>query len=134
MGSLFPLFLPFKATVPGLTHLAGKQPVAGPACIMAKEFSNPFYHSPAWVKCRESYIKMRGGLCEDCLAKGLIVPGRVVHHIRPLTPENITDPSVTLSFDNLRLVCQNCHAEEHHPTGLRYAFGPDGEVLPVTPL
>ena len=100
---------------------------------MAKEFSNPFYHSTAWEKCRESYIKSVGGLCEDCLARGLIVPGRVVHHIVPLTPENILDPSVTLSFDNLRYVCQDCHAREHHPTGLRYEFGPGGEILPSIP-
>ena len=30
-----------------------------------------------------------------------------------LTPDNIHDPSVTLSWDNLKLVCRDCHAKEH---------------------
>lgn len=100
---------------------------------MAQEFSKAFYKSAAWLKCREAYIKSVGGLCEDCLAKGIYTPGVVVHHIIPLTPENITDPSIALSLDNLRLVCQDCHAAEHHPSGLRYSYGPNGEILPPLP-
>ena len=100
---------------------------------MATEQSNAFYHSAAWLKCRAAFISARGGLCERCYAKGLIVPGDTVHHIIPITPENINDPSVTLSFDNLRLVCRDCHAAEHHPDGLRYSFGPDGTIFPVIP-
>ena len=100
---------------------------------MAQEFSKAFYKSAAWLKCREAYIKSVGGLCEDCLAKGLYTAGLVVHHIIPLTPDNINDPAITLSFNNLRLVCQDCHAAEHHPTGLSYCFGPNGEILPANP-
>ena len=101
---------------------------------MAQDFAYGFYHSTAWLKCRAAFISARGGLCERCYAKGLIVPGDTVHHIIPLTPENISDPSVTLSFDNLRLVCRDCHAAEHHPDGLRYSFGPDGTILPDSPV
>ncbi len=95
-----------------------------------KEYAAAFYHSTAWHKCREAYISKVGGLCEDCLKQGKIKAGLIVHHIKPITPENITDPNVTLSFKNLRLVCQDCHAKEHHPTGLRYEFGPNGEIIP----
>ena len=98
---------------------------------MAKDYATPFYHSASWLKCREAYIKSVGGLCEDCLARGIYTPGLIVHHITPITPDNINDPEITLNFDNLRLVCQDCHAAEHHPSGLRYSYGPMGEILPA---
>ena len=97
---------------------------------MAKEFAKAFYQGQAWKDCREVYRKSKSGLCERCLAKGLIVPGVVVHHKKYLTPENINDPSVTLNFENLELVCRACHEEEHsslsHKAKKRYngdAFG-----------
>jgi len=43
-----------------------------------------------------------------------------VHHKIHLTPHNIDDPNITLSEDNLELLCRECHAIEH----------PEGE--PVT--
>ena len=67
------------------------------------------------------------------MAKGRYVPGTTVHHIIPITEKNIGDPSITLSFSNLKLVCQECHAAEHHPSGLRYDFGPDGEIILTPP-
>ena len=53
---------------------------------MAREFSRAFYKSSAWQSCRASYIRSKGGLCEDCLQRGLITPGAEVHHIVELTP------------------------------------------------
>ena len=47
------------------------------------------------------------------MKKGLIVPGDEVHHKIRLTPENITDPSIALNWDNLELLCKACHQEEH---------------------
>lgn len=99
---------------------------------MAKDYATAFYKSAAWLKCREGYIKSVGGYCEDCMARGIFTPGVVVHHIDPITPENIRDPSVTLNYSNLKLVCMDCHAKEHHPTGLRYEYGPNGEILPLS--
>lgn len=64
------------------------------------------------------------------MAKGLLVPGEIVHHIIELTPENINDPSVSLNFDNLRLVCRRCHAEAHGARkGARYIVMDDGRVI-----
>jgi len=76
-------------------------------------FARQFYMSRAWVKCRKAYAASKGGLCERCWAKGLIVPGEEVHHKIRLTPENINDPSIALNHDNLELLCKNCHLEEH---------------------
>lgn len=95
---------------------------------MAKDFSKAFYRSKAWKECRPSYIKSVRGLCEDCLAKGLYVPGKVVHHINHISPDNIDDPNVLLAWDNLRFVCQDCHAKEHAKSK-RYLFDSDGNII-----
>lgn len=80
---------------------------------MAQEYSAPFYNSRAWKDCRESYYKSMGGLCERCLQRGIYAPGEIVHHIKPITHENVNDPEVTLNFANLMLLCRDCHAEIH---------------------
>ena len=87
---------------------------------MGREFSKSFYKSAAWLKCREGYIKSVGGYCEDCMARGIYKPGVVVHHIVPLTPDNLGNPSVTLSWSNLCLLCKDCHAKRHAKEPRRY--------------
>ena len=72
-----------------------------------------FYHTQAWYKCRDAYSKSVGGLCERCAAKGLIRPGKIVHHKEYISAENINDPEILLCFDNLELLCQDCHNAEH---------------------
>ena len=95
-----------------------------------REFARGFYNTKAWQECREAYAKSQRYLCENCLAKGLYIPGEIVHHIIELNPDNINDPSVTLNFDNLRLVCRRCHAEEHGARkGSRYVITDDGRVI-----
>ena len=78
-----------------------------------KEFAKKFYKSKAWQNTRDAYAASVGGLCEDCLERGLYKAGEIVHHKRALTPENISDPLVTLAWDNLKLLCRDCHAKEH---------------------
>ena len=80
---------------------------------MAREFSKAFYHSKEWKRTREAYFRSVRGLCERCARKGRLSTGEIVHHKVHLTPENISDPSVSLSFDNLELLCRDCHAAEH---------------------
>ena len=95
-----------------------------------KEFAKAFYKSKEWERCRAGYIKYVGGLCERCLSRGDIDPGLIVHHKCYLTPENITDPAITLSYDNLELLCLDCHNKEHitkHEQ--RYKIRPDGKVI-----
>ena len=58
-------------------------------------------------------MKKVNGLCERCLAKGYIVPAKIVHHKIYLNEENFGDPEVMLSFDNLEALCLECHNKEH---------------------
>lgn len=101
---------------------------------MAKVWAKSFYASRAWDRCRTGYIQSVGGLCERCLKRDRYVPGKIVHHIEYLTPLNIDDPNVTLSWDNLEYLCQDCHNREHHGEQMAVRddvyFGEDGELLP----
>ena len=92
-----------------------------------REFAKEFYKSKAWQRCRNGYAASMGGLCEDCLARGLYQPGEIVHHMIELTPENINDPAVSLSWSNLRLLCRDCHAKRHGARR-RYRVDPAGRV------
>lgn len=96
---------------------------------MSKDFARAFYNSTAWKHCRAEYAKSQRYLCEDCLQKGILTPGEIIHHKQPITPENINDPSVTLSFDNLKMVCRKCHAEEHGQRQRRYKVLSDGTII-----
>ena len=87
--------------------------VGGSGGFYVKEFAKGFYKSKAWQRARDGYAASVGGLCEDCLARGIYKAGDIVHHKQELTPDNIHDPSVTLSWGNLKLVCRDCHAKEH---------------------
>ena len=84
---------------------------------MAKDFARAFYDSDNWRKCRLGYIRHRrsidGGLCEECKA----TTGFIVHHKKHLTPWNINDPSVALSWKNLMYVCKECHEKIHEYDG-----------------
>lgn len=80
---------------------------------MAKGFAKKFYASDAWRRCRDGYIaervKIDGGMCELCHR----VPGEEVHHVKMLTPGNISDPEVSLSWKNLKFLCRDCHFKVH---------------------
>lgn len=76
---------------------------------MAQEWAIWFYSSIIWIRCRDAYKQSQHGICERC---GM--PGTEVHHKIYLTPENINDPYITLSWDNLELLCASCHSIEHN--------------------
>ena len=78
-----------------------------------RSWAKAFYVSREWINCRRAYAISKAGLCERCLAKGLIVPGDEVHHKIRLTPQNITQPEISLNWENLELLCKQCHHEEH---------------------
>ena len=57
-----------------------------------------------------------------------------MHHKVRLTPENIHEPAVTLNFENLELLCQECHNREHHeqvPIAEGLRFTADGDLIAV---
>ena len=96
-----------------------------------KEFARAFYSSDAWKNCRDAYRRKARGLCEICLAAGRYTPGEIVHHKKHLTPYNINDPRITLSFDNLQLVCRECHAAIHTAKQSRYIVDEFGHVTGI---
>jgi len=69
-------------------------------------------------------------LCQDCLAKGKQTPAEEVHHITPLNPQNIMDPSVTLNENNLVALCRECHKARHGQSDepKRYVIDEAGRV------
>lgn len=96
---------------------------------MARNFSKKFYNSKNWKKTRLNYTAYRFGICERCGAPN----SRQVHHKEYLTPLNINNPDVTLNYDNLELLCDDCHAKEHHekhsPTEWGLYFNDKGDLI-----
>ena len=98
---------------------------------MSRQFAEGLYKSQRWRDCRAAYAASKGYLCERCLAMGIISTGEIVHHKKYITPDNISDPMITLNWDNLELVCRECHAKEHHGVKKRYTVDEVGRVSPL---
>ena len=107
----------------GIIMLQGKQRVKE-----MKEYASVFYKSKAWQRCRDGYAKSVGYLCERCMRQGIYKHGDIVHHKMHITPDNICDPDITLNWDNLELLCRECHAEEHGKKRKRYKVDEYGRV------
>ena len=88
---------------------------------MSKEFARKFYSSKAWQDCRNEYARRKHYLCENCLRRGIYRPGVIVHHMIELDPININNPEIALNFNNLELLCRDCHADVHNQHGGRWA-------------
>lgn len=88
-----------------------------------------FYKSTQWQRCRNLKRLQARGICEECGG-----PGWEVHHIIPLTAENVTDPNIAINLDNLQLLCTSCHdakrgsAEKEIRKDL--TFDEDGNLIP----
>lgn len=86
--------------------------------------SNPevarFYNSPQWKKVRALYKLHKHNICERCGGIGYFV-----HHKVYIDKSNIFNPEVTLNFDNLELLCKNCHNKEHFELA---EFTSDGQL------
>ncbi len=96
-----------------------------------KEYSAWFYQSTAWRACRKAYLETQQYICERC---GGIA--KIVHHKINISPKNIYDTNITLSFSNLEAVCQDCHNKEPHDykkakemKEVRYSYDSEGKVV-----
>lgn len=69
-----------------------------------------FYNSKEWHKLRMAKWVSANGLCEMCLAEGVIREGKEVHHIEPISK----NWNKRLDIDNLILLCPDCHNHEHN--------------------
>lgn len=96
---------------------------------MAKEFAKDFYGSARWKKARMAAMNSTGGLCKMCLDDGVVEPAIIVHHLKPLTPDNIYTPLST-SLENLVPLCRQCHSDIHEfGERRRTMFTVDGDVV-----
>ncbi|WP_304345234.1 HNH endonuclease [Campylobacter showae] len=73
-----------------------------------RSIDNKFYQGQNWKKTRNAYYISQNGICERC---GGI--GRIVHHKKHLNKANQNDFNLTLHWENLELLCQDCHNKEH---------------------
>jgi 5-methylcytosine-specific restriction protein A len=96
-----------------------------------KPWAERFYNSDAWRECRNGFLKSKGYLCERCSTPSNPVVAKIAHHKIYLTRQNINDPYITLSWDNLEALCQECHNKEHHVSQRRkrYAFDEQGNLV-----
>lgn len=86
-----------------------------------------FYRSDRWKIARAIKIAQAEGCCEKC--GGL---GTEVHHIIHLTPQNVSDPSVSVNQENLMLLCNDCHNKVHgrFESKKDYYFDENGDLIP----
>lgn len=89
-----------------------------------------FYKSDRWKIARAMRIAKAGGRCENCGAVG-----SEVHHKKHLTPENVNNPKIAISQENLILLCNACHNKEHErfTSKKEYYFDADGNLIKRTP-
>ena len=91
-----------------------------------KDYDNSsFYKSKAWRRVSTAYMTSKNYICERCGR-----PAAICHHKQHLNGQNVTDPAIALSFDNLEALCQDCHNEKHFSTA-RVKFDGDGNVIGV---
>lgn len=94
---------------------------------MAFEQQKKFYNSAAWKKTKTAFMYSKNWICERCGA-----PAKIVHHKTYITPSNINNLHITLSWDNLEALCQECHNKEHSltpATAEGVTFDENGDVV-----
>lgn len=69
-----------------------------------------FYNSKEWKILRKNKWESSNGLCEKCLEKGIVKSGVEVHHKIPIKK----NWSKRLDYDNLILLCKECHNDAHN--------------------
>lgn len=70
---------------------------------------NSFYCSREWQLLRQAKWCQADGLCELCREKGIIRQGKEVHHKIPIEE----DWSKRFDYENLILLCPDCHNAQH---------------------
>ena len=65
------------------------------------------------------------------MRRGIYKPGEIVHHRIEIDPININYPEVSLNWDNLELLCRDCHAEAHdkRKKDRRYTIDGNGKIM-----
>lgn len=117
---------------------------------MAKEFSKEFYNSTRWRKNAKAFAESKLWICERCGNRFtkkanieynddtdcMLSRGRqrfIVHHMEPLTPDNIHDEYIAYGWDNLQLLCIECHNTVHAKRGAsrQLMFDENGDLVGI---
>lgn len=83
--------------------------------ISPRQFSNPFYKSPVWLSLRDEVIARDGGY--DLGVRGVKIEGPLyVHHMIPITPEDIQEwnEDIILNPDRLITCSHDTHMAIHY--------------------
>lgn len=97
--------------------------------VGARNYALKFYKSKAWKERSVTYRKQHP-LCERCLAKGIYTPAALVHHKIHIDENNMNDPFILLSDENLEALCHDCHNDEHSGRVEKARrFNPDGSLI-----
>ena len=87
-----------------------------------------FYKTKAWKDNRRAFALDRNCICERC-GRAVYVTGindylpkarrlrYVVHHKEYLNDSNYLDDNISLDWNNLELLCIECHNQEHSKGG-----------------
>lgn len=84
-----------------------------------------FYNSTTWKNLRNKKFYDADGLCELCKKNGIIRQGKEVHHIIPIEK----DWNKRLDYDNLILLCNDCHNAQHERISPLQKFLKDWEEI-----
>ena len=101
-----------------------------------------FYNSKAWKQNRVAYAISQHCICERC-GRPVYVSGineslpkkkrlrYIVHHKIHLNEENMNDDSIAFDWNNLELLCIECHNREHYeqPTKDGLMFDENGNLV-----
>ena len=101
-----------------------------------------FYNTKGWKQNRKAYALSRNCICERCgrpvyvsgvnefLPKGKRIR-YIVHHKVHLDDSNFSDPKIAYDWNNLELLCIDCHNREHYeqPTRDDLVFDQDGNLI-----
>jgi hypothetical protein len=82
-----------------------------------------FYASSRWRKLRDVIIAERDPMCAKC---GKVIADPLdceLDHIHDLTPENVTDTTISLNPDNIQILCHSCHDQKHNRFGHQSEHG-----------
>lgn len=90
-----------------------------------------FYTSKIWSDFRRGLIVERGTVCEHCGQRIIRGHELILHHVDPLTEENVNDYEVSLNPENIMIVHHKCHNEIHERFGsytrhIYLVYGPPG--------
>ena len=86
---------------------------------------NSFYSSAEWKELRHQKFLDANGMCELCKKNGIKKCGNEVHHIIPIEK----DWNKRLDYDNLILLCSDCHNAQHERVSPLQEFLKDWEKI-----